>query len=147
MEHYIDDIPRNPFPDGFRPGEYRSPARRTPVKSTPRRPFRERLLRNCTIGGVLLAAALSVLILDTPVTNDARAWLRSAFSAETTAGKVIDTLWDTVQTALGREEAPEMQVPAAPLSGYDRIDEDILDALQNENDAYNAKNRHAPSAE
>ena len=144
MEHYIDDMPRNPFPEGFRPGAYRNRTRQSAAK--PRRPFRERLLRACTVGGVLLAAALSVLVLDTPATSRARSWLQAASAPETTMGKAISTIWDAARGILVQEEATPSTAPVStPTASYERIDEDILEAMQNEIDAYNAKNGLAPA--
>jgi len=146
MEHFTDETLYRPFPEGFHADKFRRPVSQPSAKT--RRPFRERVLRNCTIGGILLAAALSILLLDTPLTNRARTFLQSAVSEETTVGKAIDSLWGTVQTVLGREETPiEIPLHDTSVPDFDRIDEELLDALRQDSDTYNLKNYQAPSGE
>ena len=180
MEHYTDETPRMILPEDGRPGTYRSPIRGQYIhesheaprrlREAPGRSFRETLLRQCTICGILLAAVLFMNVADTRATNGAMAWLRQTLSADSNAaGQAISALWDAVRgTIIGEEPAAPAApdaIPVIPVAtmpppkpaditqtdigeplhdavpiNADRIDEDILDSIINTPDLYNPKN-------
>jgi|GEM_PF-1759533 len=165
-------------PEDSHPGTYRSPIRGSYIREAydaphrlrepRRRSWRETLLMQCTVCGILLAAVLFMNVADTRATNGAMAWLRLTLTEDSsTAGRAISSIWDTVRGVfadgepavpntlpVGTNAPTNTAAPKDPTQttgigepafdpaqiNADRIDEDILDSIVNAPELYNQKN-------
>jgi len=166
MNPTTDEILRTPHPENaaiparqthFTPPSHIYQAQPRARRAKQKRNWRETLLRRCTIGGLLLAAVLSMNVIDSAPTNAAMAFLRQAAASDivqnTTAA--VSSFWDSARATFGMAEpaaamaTPPGQTPPAATQkatarpqntgGTNRIDEDILDRLHNAPDPYTGK--------
>ena len=108
-----------------------------------RRSFKERLLRTCTLWGILLGVLLFVCIIDVPAAQNIGSRVKTVLNI-----KQDDTILEGIMEKFSRSgqaltwsesETPgaaESVAAPAPDDGEFRIDENILEEIDNRVDMY-----------
>jgi len=114
--------------------------------------FRMRILRLCTLGGLVLGALLFVCVIDLPVTRRINSTVRASLNLnadETLLGGIMEKFtnvydaWTSPSVTLPKSDLPQL-TPAVessvqiqpPETLSFRIDEDILAMMEEQTDMY-----------
>jgi|GEM_PF-1967844 len=132
-------------------------------RNEPQKDWQARVLLQCIVSSGILCFILIICMVNTGLTNNIRANLKSAISSGTTTSEVRENigqatgaflvLQDSIRSFFGKEDEPEPAAateaetpegqegsPEATGSQDFRIDEDILSELQNQPDPYMERN-------